>query len=134
MKKLVAVLAPLALFISACTTTGTTTVPTETTTTPSMTSGLATAAVKIGVQAKCAVEIDKNTAWQTAATVFSAEQQQTLKTNVCSCVADKVTTSVTAAELVVAAMDKTSQANLITKVVTNSLNTCVVETAKQFVK
>jgi hypothetical protein len=134
MKKLVAVLAPLALFMSACTTTGTTTGTTETTPTTSVTTGLATAAVKIGVQAKCAVEIDKNATWQNASKVLTAEQQQSVKTTVCSCVADEVTTNVSAAELVVAAMDKTSQATLVTKVVTNSLNTCVVETAKQWLK
>jgi len=122
-KKLAAVLAPMVLMLSAC-------VTTDGTTGPTAANGLALAAVKVGVQAKCVTEINNNTYWKTASKLMTQTQQSELQTEVCSCVADKATTSVTAADLVVAAMDKTTQATLAAKVVANSLNACVVETLK----
>ena len=88
------------------------------------------AAVKVGVQAKCVTEINNNTYWKTASKLMTETQQTELQNEVCSCVAEKATTSVTAADLVIAAMDKTSQATLVTKVVSSTLNACVVETLK----
>ncbi|KGT48002.1 MULTISPECIES: hypothetical protein [Acinetobacter] len=125
MKKLAAVLAPMAFILTACVTadgTGTTAGNTA--------NGLAMTAVKVGVQAKCVTEINNNTYWKTASKVLTETQQSELQTEVCSCVADKATTSVTVADLAVAAMDKTTQATLATKIVANSLNACVVEVLK----
>lgn len=127
MKKLAAVLAPLTLVLSACATTGTTGTGTSAATT---TNSLAMMAVKVGVQAKCVTELNNNTYWKTASKVLTETQKSELQTEVCSCVGEKATTSVTATDLVVAAMDKTSQANLAAKIVTNTLNACVVETLK----
>lgn len=126
MKKLIAVLAPLTLALTACvSTTGTTTGTAATTT-----NSLAMMAVKVGVQAKCVTELNNNTYWKTGSKLLTETQKQELQTEVCSCVGEKATTSVTAADLVVAAMDKTSQATLISKVVTSTLNACVVDTLK----
>lgn len=125
MKKLAAVLAPMAFILTACVTadgTGTTAGNTA--------NSLAMTAVKVGVQAKCVTEINNNTYWKTASKVLTETQQSELQTEVCSCVADKATTSVTVADLAVAAMDKTTQATLATKIVANSLNACVVEVLK----
>ncbi|KAB0624861.1 hypothetical protein F7P75_11930 [Acinetobacter gandensis] len=127
MKKLAAVLAPLTLVLSACAATGTTGTGTSAATT---TNSLAMMAVKVGVQAKCVTELNNNTYWKTASKVLTETQKSELQTEVCSCVGEKATTSVTATDLVVAAMDKTSQANLAAKIVTNTLNACVVETLK----
>lgn len=129
MKKLIAALVPLTLALTACVTdtTGTTS---GSTTASSLGGGLATMAIKVGVQAKCATELTNNTYWKTGSKLLTETQASELQTEVCSCVADKATTSVTAAELVTAALDKTSQATLITRVVTSSLNACVVETLK----
>lgn len=125
MKKLIGLLAPLMLALTACvSTTGTTT---GTATTASTANSLAVVAIKVGVQAKCVTELENNKYWTTASRVLNETQKQSYQTEVCGCVGEKVTTSVTATELVVAAMDKTSQANLISKVVTSSLNACVVE-------
>lgn len=131
MKKLLVVLAPLSLALTACVApTGTTTGSTTPTTNAGVANSLAIAAVKVGVQAKCVNELQNNTYWKTASRVLTETQKQSYQTEVCGCVGEKVTTSVTATELVVAAMDKTSQANLISKVVTTSLNACVVEKFK----
>ena len=131
MKKLIVALAPLCLALTACVapTTGTTT-GTSSTTTASTANSLAMMAVKVGVQAKCVSELNNNTYWKTASRVLTETQKQSYQTEVCGCVGEKATTSVTATDLVVAAMDKTSQADLISRVVTSTLNTCVVETLK----
>ena len=127
-KKLLTLLAPLTLALTACvSTTGTTT---GTTGTASTANSLAIAALKVGVQAKCVSEINNNTYWKTGSKLLTETQKQELQTEVCGCVGEKATTSVTATDLVVAAMDKTSQANLISKVVTQTLNACVVEALK----
>lgn len=129
MKKLIAALVPLTLALTACVTdtTGTTS---GTGTASSLGGGLATMAIKVGVQAKCATELNNNTYWKTGSKLLTETQASELQTEVCSCVADKATTTVTAADMVTAALDKTSQASLITRVVTSSLNACVVETLK----
>lgn len=129
MKKLIAALVPMAFVLTACVTdTGTTGTAT---TASSMGGGLATMAIKIGVQAKCATELNNNSYWKTGSKLLTQSQAAELQTEVCSCVADKATTSVSAADMIVAAMDKTSQATLITRVVTSTLNACVVETLKK---
>ena len=127
MKKLIAAIAPLALVLTACTT-GTTTGTTATSTTSSTGGSLAMMAIKVGVQAKCVTELNNNTYWNTGSKALTESKKSELQTEVCSCVGEKATSSVSAADLVVAAMDKTSQANLATRLVTSTLNTCVVET------
>ncbi|RKG47034.1 hypothetical protein D9K79_16650 [Acinetobacter cumulans] len=126
MKKLLAVLAPLVFALTACVTvdgtTGSTTANTG--------NSLAMMAVKVGVQAKCVTEINNNTYWKTGSKLLTESKKQELETEVCSCVGEKATTSVTATDLVVAAMDKTSQATLVNKLVTTTLNACVVEVLK----
>lgn len=128
MKKLVAVLAPLALALTACVATDTAT--TGTTSTASGAQQLGLAVVKVGVQAKCVTELEKNTYWKTASQLLTDTKKQELQTEVCSCVGEKATTSLTATDLIIAAMDKTQQANLASKVVSSTLNACVVDTIK----
>lgn len=125
MKKLIAVLLPIAFTLTACVTADG--VPTAGT---SATAGLATAAIRIGVQAKCVTEINNNSYWRTGSRLLTDSKKQEVQTEVCSCVANKATTSVTAADLVIAAMDKTSQATIVSKVVATTLNACVVDTLK----
>jgi hypothetical protein len=130
-KKLAVVLAPLTLVLSACVATGTGTGATTGTSAASATNSLAMMAVKVGVEAKCVTELNNNSYWKTGSKLLTETQKSELQTEVCSCVGEKATTSVTATDLVVAAMDKTSQANLAAKIVTNTLNACVVETLKK---
>lgn len=88
MKKLLAVLAPFALALTACAITDGTTATGQT----SAATGaqqLAMAAVKVGVQAKCVTEVENNSYWQTASQLLTQTQKQELQTEVCSCVAKK---------------------------------------------
>lgn len=70
MKKLAYVLAPLALLLSACASTGTTQ-PTAATTTQQ----LGGAALKIAINAKCVTELNNIPAWQTATKVMTSTQK-----------------------------------------------------------
>ena len=126
MKKLVALFAPLTLALTACVATDSTS--TTGTSTAVGAQQLAMAAVKVGVQAKCVTELENNAYWKTGSKLLTDAKKQELQTEVCSCVGEKATTSVTATEVLIAAMDKTQQASLASKVVTATLNTCVVET------
>ena len=132
MKKLIAVLAPLSFALTACVaTTGTTTNSTTGTSTSAPTvNAVALAAVKVGVQAKCITELNNNTYWQTGSKILTESKKQQMQTEVCSCVGEKATSTTSAADLLVAALDKTSQATLINRVVTSTLNACVIETLK----
>ncbi len=75
-------------------------------------------------------EINNNTYWKTGSKFLTESKKQELETEVCSCVGEKATTSVTATCLVVAAMYKTSQQQLVNKFRTTTLNACVVEVLK----
>lgn len=118
------VVAPIALLLSACATTGTTTDGA----TPAQSLGMA--AMSIAVQAKCMNELENNSYWRTASRALANQTKQQVQAEVCGCVGQKATTSITVTDLMIAAMDKTSQANLASKVVANTLNACVVETFK----
>lgn len=73
-KKMIAVLAPLALILSACTTTDMAT--TNTTTTSQQ---LGTAALKIAINAKCTTELNNLPAWKTATKFMTADQKPIFK-------------------------------------------------------
>lgn len=124
MKKLALILAPMALALSACVTTGTGTGGVA----GAAGANIATAAVQVAVSAKCAVELNNNTYWKSATRLLTDVKKQELQSEVCGCVGQKATSSVTTTDLIIAAMDKTTQANLATKIVTQTLNACVVET------
>lgn len=130
MKKLIALLAPLTLALTACVSTSGTSTGSATGTSATTGSSLAMGLIKVGVQAKCVTELNNNTYWKTGSKLLTETKKNELQTEVCSCVGEKATTSVTVTEVAIAAMDKTSQATLINKVVTNTLNACVVETFK----
>ena len=119
MKKLIAFLLPMTFALTACVT------PDGT---PTAGTSMAFGALKVGVQAKCVTEIENNNTWKTASRLLTDAKKQEVQTYVCSCVGEKATTSVSMADWAVAAMDKSSQANIISKVVATTLNTCVVET------
>ncbi len=79
-KKLVAVLAPLTLVLTACAATGTT--GTGTTTAATSANSLAMMAVKVGVQAKCVTELNNNTYWKTGSKLLTETQKSELQTEV----------------------------------------------------
>ena len=83
-KKMIAVLAPLALILSACTTTDMATTNTTTTT-----QQLGTAALKIAINAKCTTELNNLPAWKTATKFMTADQKTDIQAEICGCVSEK---------------------------------------------
>jgi len=111
MKKLLAVLAPIALVLSACTTTTGTT--TGTTTAPTATQQLGMAAIKIAINAKCVTELNNIPAWHTATRVMTPTQKQNVQAEICGCVSEKAPQNVTAVDLATAAIDPAARATIV---------------------
>ncbi|MDX8252286.1 hypothetical protein [Acinetobacter pittii] len=123
MKKLMLAVAPVVLALTACaTTTGTDTGSAQTTT-----QQLGVAALKVAVNAKCITEINNVAAWKTATKYMTAEQRDSIQTNVCGCVSEKAPNSVTAVELAAAALDVNTRATIVNQVVSKTVNACVAE-------
>ncbi|MFH7764461.1 hypothetical protein [Acinetobacter sp. BSP-28] len=127
MKKLIAVLAPLTLALTACVSTGTTTGTTGATGTQSATQQLGTAAIKIAINAKCTTELNTIPAWQTATKLMTATQKQNIQTEICGCVSEKAPQSVTAVDLATAAIDPAARNTIVSNAVTKTINACVAE-------
>ena len=123
MKKLIALLAPLAVVLSACATGTTGTSSTAGTTTQQ----LGVAALKIGINAKCTTELNNLPAWQTATKLMTTEQKTNIQTEICGCVSEKAPQSVTAVDLATAAIDPAARATIISNAVTKTINACVAE-------
>ncbi|MEJ2897966.1 hypothetical protein [Acinetobacter sp. NS-4] len=128
MKKLITVLAPLALVLTACVATDTTTGTTSTT--QSATQQLGTAAIKIAINAKCTTELNTIPAWQNATKLMTATQKQNIQTEICGCVSDKAPQSVTAVDLATAAIDPAARNTIVSNAVTKTINACVAEAVK----
>lgn len=120
MKKLLAVLAPLTLVLSACTATGTSEAP-------STTQQLGGTALKIAINAKCTTELNNIPAWQTATRLMTTTQKQNIQTEICGCVSEKAPQSVTAVDLATAAIDPAARATIVGNVVAKTINACVAE-------
>ncbi|EHU1558033.1 hypothetical protein A1Z55_RS08005 [Acinetobacter baumannii] len=124
MKKLMLAVAPVVLALTACATTGTGTGGASAQTT---TQQLGVAALKVAVNAKCITEINNVAAWKTATKYMTAEQRDSIQTNVCGCVSEKAPNSVTAVELAAAALDVNARATIVNQVVSKTVNACVAE-------
>lgn len=127
MKKLIAVLAPLALVLSACATTDGTTGGSSMQTTGQQ---LGVAALKIGINAKCTTELNNLGAWKTATRVMTADQKTNVQSQICGCVSEKAPQSLTAVDLATAAIDPQARATIVSNVVTKTINECVAEAVK----
>lgn len=124
-EKLMLAVAPVVLALTACaTTTGTGTGGASAQTT---TQQLGVAALKVAVNAKCITEINNVAAWKTATKYMTAEQRDSIQTNVCGCVSEKAPNSVTAVELAAAALDVNARATIVNQVVSKTVNACVAE-------
>lgn len=86
--------------------------------------------LKIAANAKCTSEINNSSTWKTASKFMTAEQQQTLQTKVCGCVADKAPQSVTAVELASAAFDPNTRTQVVATAVSKTINSCLIEVLK----
>ncbi|WP_180051592.1 hypothetical protein [Acinetobacter sp. YH12099] len=128
MKKLLAVLAPIALVLSACTTTTGTTI--GTTTAPTATQQLGMAAIKIAINAKCVTELNNIPAWHTATRVMTPTQKQNVQAEICGCVSEKAPQNVTAVDLATAAIDPAARATIVSNAVSRTINACVAEAVR----
>ena len=120
MKKLLAVLAPLTLVLSACTATGTSEAP-------STTQQLGGTALKIAINAKCTTELNNIPAWQTATRLMTTTQKQNIQSEICGCVSEKAPQNVTAVDLATAAIDPVARTTSVGNVVVKTINACVAE-------
>nr|WP_315278274.1 hypothetical protein [uncultured Acinetobacter sp.] len=128
MKKLLAVLAPIALVLSACTTT--TGTPTGTTTAPTATQQVGMTAIKIAINAKCVTELNNIPAWHTATREMTTTQKQNVQAEICGCVSEKAPQNVTAVDLATAAIDPTARATIVSNAVSRTINACVAEAVR----
>jgi hypothetical protein len=126
-KKLIAVLVPLTLALTACVSTNTTT---GTTSMQSTTQQLGNTALKIAINAKCTTELNNTAAWQTATKLMTATQKQNIQSEICGCVSEKAPQSVTAVDLATAAIDPAARNTIVTNAVTKTINACVAEAVK----
>jgi len=126
-KKLIAVLVPLALALTACVSTNTTT---DTAGMQSTTQQLGNTALKIAINAKCTTELNNTAAWQTATKLMTATQKQNIQSEICGCVSEKAPQSVTAVDLATAAIDPAARNTIVTNAVTKTINACVAEAVK----
>lgn len=127
MKKLIAVLVPLTLALTACVSTNTTT---GTADMQSTTQQLGNTALKIAINAKCTTELNNTAAWQTATKLMTATQKQNIQSEICGCVSEKAPQSVTAVDLATAAIDPAARNTIVTNAVTKTINACVAEAVK----
>ena len=125
MKKLITVLAPLALILSACTT-----IDSTGNATPSMTQTLGTAALQIAINAKCTTELNNLPAWKTATSVMTDTQKTNIQSEICGCVSEKAPQSVTAVDLATAAIDPAARATIVSNAVSKTINACIAEAVK----
>lgn len=123
MKKIVAVVVPLALVLSACTSTGSM----GTANTATTTQQLGTAALKIAVNAKCTTELNNLPAWKTATKFMTADQKTNIQTEICGCVSEKAPQNITAVDIATAAIDPAARTTIVTNAVTKTINECVAE-------
>jgi hypothetical protein len=126
-KKLIAVLVPLTLALTACVSTNTTT---GTAGMQSTTQQLGNTALKIAINAKCTTELNNTAAWQTATKLMTATQKQNIQSEICGCVSEKAPQSVTAVDLATAAIDPAARNTIVTNAVTKTINACVAEAVK----
>lgn len=130
MKKILAASAMMAtLALSGCASTGT-----GSTTNAGNAVGTATNVgmniFKSAVDAQCRSELEKQSAWRLARVAMTPEQEQAAETKICGCVSEQAPQQVTVVDMTNAALDPTYRAQLVTKVVAKSLQTCYTNLAK----
>lgn len=127
MKKLIALLLPLTLALTACISTDS---MNGTTSTQSATQQLGGVALKIAINAKCTTELNNIPAWKTATKLMSSTQKQDIQSEICGCVSEKAPQSVTAVDLATAAIDPVARNTIISNAVTKTINACVAEAVR----
>lgn len=128
MKKLLAVSALMAsLALSGCTTTGT---GTDAGNAVGTATNVGMNIFKTAVDAQCRSELEKQNAWRIARVAMNSEQEEAVKTKICGCVSEQAPQQVTVVDMTNAAIDPQYRAQLVTKVVAKSLQTCYASFTK----
>ncbi len=127
MNKLIAMLAPLTLVLSACATTDGTMGGNAMQTTGQQ---LGMTALKIGINAKCTTELNNLPAWKTATRVMTDDQKNNVQSEICGCVSEKAPENVTAVDLATAALDPQARATIVSNAVTKTINACIAQAMK----
>ena len=127
MKKLIALLLPLTLALTACVSTDS---MNGTTSTQSATQQLGGVALKIAINAKCTTELNNLPAWKTATSVMTDTQRTNIQSEICGCVSEKAPQSVTAVDLATAAIDPAARATIVSNAVSKTINACIAEAVK----
>ncbi len=113
---MIAVLAPLALILSACTTTDMATTNTTTTT-----QQLGTAALKIAINAKCTTELNNLPAWKTATKfIRRLTKKPIFKPKFVVVSVRKPHKNITAVDVATAAIDPAARTTIISNAVTQN--------------
>lgn len=122
MKKLLAVSALMtSVALTGCSTTATNT---DTSTAVSTATSMGMNIFKSAVDTQCRNELESQTAWRVARVAMNAEQEEAAKTKICGCVSEQAPQQVTVVDMTNAALDSEYRAQLVTKVVAKSLQTC----------
>ena len=85
---------------------------------------------KTAVDNQCRVELEKNNAWRLARVAMTPEQEATMQTKICGCVSEQAPQQVTVVDMTNAAIDSNYRAQLVTKVVAKSLQSCYANMTK----
>lgn len=129
MKKLLASTVMLAtVALAGCTTTGVTNDGTGTAIGTANEIGMNV--FKAAIDNQCRSQIEKQTAWRVASVAMTEAQQESVKSNVCGCVSEQAPQQVTIVELGNAAIDSQYRAQLVTRVVAKSLQSCYASFVK----
>ena len=128
MKKFLAVSALMtSLALTGCATTGTGTDPGNAVGTAT---NMGMSIFKTAVDAQCRSELEKQNAWRIARVAMNSEQEEVAKTKICGCVSEQAPQQVTVVDMTNAAIDPQYRAQLVTKVVAKSLQTCYASFTK----
>ena len=93
------------------------------------TGGAATAIGKSLIQNyahnQCSVELNKRQEWRLVALAVTAEKQQQWEDQICGCVSEEATNSVTVTDLVQAATNQSARTGIVANAVTKTVTSCL---------
>lgn len=128
MKKLLAVSAMMAsIALTGCAATGTTA---DANNTVGTATNVGMNIFRTAVDAQCRSELEKQNAWRIARVAMNSEQEEVAKTKICGCVSEQAPQQITVVDMTNAALDPQYRAQLVTKVVAKSLQTCYASFTK----
>ncbi len=79
---------------------------------------------KAAIDNQCRSQIENQNAWRIASVAMTDAQEEAVKGSVCGCVSEQAPQQVTIIELGNAALDSQYRAQLVTRVVAKSLQSC----------